>query len=232
MVCWDSKVYYSVSSPFLLIIIRFGCLVEIKWSICMSKSHRSFCISFSRTDVGLCIYHLFVGSNLNFLHSSQWITLPTQSCLVLYSFCTNLLHLLIMWLIVSSLTPHNLHLLCCSILSILALIWLILIALFCAAIRRDSVSLFKFFFFFHVHVFLCEMLLISCLKCPYSWVFFPFLFSGYCHSVGPHVISIISGGCNQSSSTLLNVVFQSLYRCVNTVFNAGKSSSSFFPWHI
>ena len=32
---------------------------------------------FSRTGVGLCIYHLFVWSNLNFLYISQWITLPT-----------------------------------------------------------------------------------------------------------------------------------------------------------
>ena len=36
---------------------------------------------------------------------------PTQSCWLLYSFCTNLLHLLIIWLIVSSLSPHNLQLL-------------------------------------------------------------------------------------------------------------------------
>ena len=28
------------------------------------------------------------------------------------------------------------------------------------------------------------------------------------------------------------VVFESLYRSVNAVFNAGKSSSSFFSWHI
>ena len=52
-----------------------------------------------------CVYHLFVWSNLNFLHISQWITLPTQSCLVSYSFCANLLHSLIMWLMVSSLSP-------------------------------------------------------------------------------------------------------------------------------
>ena len=32
------------------------------------------------------IYHLLVWSNLNFLHISQWITFPTQSYLVLYSF--------------------------------------------------------------------------------------------------------------------------------------------------
>ena len=36
-------------------------------------------MSFSRTGAGLCIYHLFVWSNFNFLHISQWITLPTQS---------------------------------------------------------------------------------------------------------------------------------------------------------
>ena len=69
----------------LLIIMRSGLLAEIRWSVCMSKSHRSLCESFSRTGAGLCIYHLFVWSNWNFLHISQWITLPTQSCLVLYS---------------------------------------------------------------------------------------------------------------------------------------------------
>ena len=35
-------------------------------------------------------------SNLNFLHNFQWITFPTQSCLLLYSFCANLLHSVIM----------------------------------------------------------------------------------------------------------------------------------------
>ena len=88
---------------FLLIIIKSGLLAEIRWSVCMPKSYRSLCVSFSRTGAGLCIYHLFVWSN--FLHISQWITLPTQSCLVLYSFCANLLHSLIMWLMVSSLIP-------------------------------------------------------------------------------------------------------------------------------
>ena len=84
-------------------------------------------------------------SNLNFSHSSQWITLPTKSYLVLYSFCANLSHSLIMWLIVSSLSPHNLHLLFCYVLSILGLIWLVLMALFCAAIRRNSISLLRFY---------------------------------------------------------------------------------------
>ena len=39
-------------------------------------------MSFSRTDAGLCIYHLFVWSNLNFLHNFQWITFPTQSFII------------------------------------------------------------------------------------------------------------------------------------------------------
>ena len=107
----------------LLVIIRSGCLAEICLSVCTSKSQRSLCVLFSWTDSGLCLYHLFVWSNFNFLDSSQWITLPTQSWLILYSFCVNLLHSFIMWLIVSSLSPHNLYLLFCCILSILALIW-------------------------------------------------------------------------------------------------------------
>ena len=102
--------------PFLLIITRSGRLTEIRWSVCTSKSLRSLCVSFSGTDSGLCIYHLFVRSNFNFLHNSQWITFPNQSCLVLYSFCANLLHSLIIWLIVSTLSPYNLHFLFCWVL--------------------------------------------------------------------------------------------------------------------
>ena len=111
-----STIFQILFFFFLLIIIRSGLLAMIRWSVYMSKSHWSFSMSFSRTGAGLCIYHLFVWSNWNFLHIFQWITLLTQSCLALYSFCANLLHSLIMWLIVSSLSPHSLHLLiCCSL---------------------------------------------------------------------------------------------------------------------
>ena len=126
---------------FLLIIIKAGLLAGIRLSVCMLKSHRSLCVAFSRTGAGLCIYHLLVWSNFSFWHISQWITLPTQSCLALYSLCANLLYSLIIWLMVSSLSPHSLHLLFCWVLSILALIWLVLMALSCAAIGRNSVSL-------------------------------------------------------------------------------------------
>ena len=106
---------------FFLTITWSGRLAGIRWSVCISKSHRSLCISFSAMDSGLCIYWLFVRSNLNFLHNSLWIPFPTKLCLVLYSFYVNLLHLLIIWLIVSSHSPHNQHLLFCCVLSIFAL---------------------------------------------------------------------------------------------------------------
>ena len=83
-------------SFFLLIIIRSGLLAGIRWSVCMLKSHRSLCVSFSRTGAGLCIYHLFVWSNWNFLHISQWITLPIQLCLTLFLLLLLLLLLLFM----------------------------------------------------------------------------------------------------------------------------------------
>ena len=98
VVSLDSKVDNFAHFLFLMIIIRSGLLAEIRWSVCISKSHRSLCVSFSKTAAGLCIYHLLAWSNLNFLHISQWINWPTQSCLALYSFFANLLHSLVMWL--------------------------------------------------------------------------------------------------------------------------------------
>ena len=117
---------------FLLIIIRSGLLGEIRWSVCMSKTHRSLCVSFSRTGA------VFVHTPLVGMVKSKFLAHfpvdhlahPVVSSLVLF-----------LWLMVSSLSPHSLHLLFYWVLSILALVWLVLIALFCDAIRRDSVSL-------------------------------------------------------------------------------------------
>ena len=158
----NNKIHNLANSLFSLTTKRSGILAGIRWSVCMSKSHWSMCecVSFSRTGIGLCTYHLIVWSNFNLLHISQWITLPTQSCLVLYSFCANLLHSLIIWLIVSPLSPNNLDLLFCCVLSILALIWLVLTALFCVAIRIDSVSLLKLQFFSHARFSRVKCLLI------------------------------------------------------------------------
>ena len=59
VVCQDSKIHNFASSLFL-IIIRPGRLAEIWLAVCISKYQRSLRVSFSRTDSGLCIYHLFV----------------------------------------------------------------------------------------------------------------------------------------------------------------------------
>ena len=154
---WKSSLFSRFS--FLLTIIRSSRLAEIKWSVYISKSQRILCVSFSRTDSGLYIYHLFVWLNFNFWYNSA------------HSFVSSLTHfvliccILIMWLNVSSLLPHHLHRLFCCVLSILALIWLVLMALCCAAIRRDLVSLLRLPFHSHVQVFSCEISLVCRLKC-------------------------------------------------------------------
>ena len=137
-------------------IIRSGRLAEIWCFVCVLKSQRILWLSFFLTNYELCVYHLFVWSNLKFLHNSQWITLPTESWLVLYSFCDNLLHSLI-WLIISPLSPHNLHILFRCVLSILALIWR------CFVLLLKEI---QFAFLSHVNIFSCKMSLVSRLKGP------------------------------------------------------------------
>ena len=67
----------------------------------VSHNPREFCAShFPREMLGCA--NTICSSNLNLLHNSQWIILPTQSCRVLYSFCANLLRYLMS-------TPPNGH---------------------------------------------------------------------------------------------------------------------------
>ena len=112
--------FFIMLAFFLSIITRCGLLARIRWSVCISKSRRNLCVSFSRMYSGLYIYHLILWSNFHFLHNSQCIIFPTQSCLILHYFCASLQHLL-MWFIISSLSPNNLHLLVCFVLSIFSL---------------------------------------------------------------------------------------------------------------
>ena len=56
----DSKVDNFANSLFFLIIIRSSLLAGIRWSVCMFKSHRSLCVSFSRTRAELCILLLLL----------------------------------------------------------------------------------------------------------------------------------------------------------------------------
>ena len=74
---------------FLLINCRSDRLAGIKRSVCYSKSQKVLRISFSSTDSGLGIYHLVVLSKFSLLHNFQWLSFPTQSSIVRYSFCAN-----------------------------------------------------------------------------------------------------------------------------------------------
>ena len=125
-----ARSWYSSSFSFLILLgglqerqgslfgTRCGRLAEFRWSVCISKSQKILCVSFSSTNSGLSINHLFVWSNSNSLHNSQWIAFFTQLLLVLYYFCTNLLYSFIR-LNVSSPSPRNLNLLFCSSVSFL-----------------------------------------------------------------------------------------------------------------
>ena len=119
----------------------------------------------------------------------------------------------------------------CCVSSILALIWMVFMALFRSAIRRDWVSLSKFPFLCHILVFLCEISFVSRFKTSIELFSFPCLFSGEFCFVRPRFVSIVSSGCNQFSSLLFNEVFKLFYRCISIVFNAGKSCASFFSRH-
>ena len=86
-------------------------------TICLLKSQRILSLSYSRTNSGLCIYYLSVWSSSCLLHNSQWVTIPTHSCLLLYFFYAKLLHSFIMWvtLIISALHSVDLNYWwCCS----------------------------------------------------------------------------------------------------------------------
>ena len=54
---------------FLLLNTRTGLLSEIRWFVCVLKSEKILCISFSRTYSCIYIYHLVVRSNFDILHN-------------------------------------------------------------------------------------------------------------------------------------------------------------------
>ena len=85
-----------------------GLLASITWSHWMVISHKILHFSFSTTPSGWCSYH-FSPLLMSYLQQSfQWTNLAILSCLLLYSFCANILHSLRMWFIVS---PFWLHIL-------------------------------------------------------------------------------------------------------------------------
>ena len=84
----------------------------------LSDSFVSQNLSFIFSDWFWFVHIPFVSVSMvkfHFLKKFPWIPFPTQSSL---DFIAGFLHLLIIWLIVSSPSPHNLHLLFCRVLFI------------------------------------------------------------------------------------------------------------------
>ena len=87
--------------------------------------------------------------------------------LILCSFGAYLLHSLIIWLNVSYLSPHYLHLIFCGVLSIFALKYFIRMLLFYVAIVTDSFSFLRFpFLHHHHHVALVARIFLTSLATP------------------------------------------------------------------
>ena len=154
---WSAKslILQILSSFFFfcfLIIIRSGRLAEIRW--------RRFYLKIPEEFVGLiphdrcCVVHIPFVCMVKILvqFPGDHLAHPVVPSLIFFLGNFFYIHLLCDWLF--CLSPHNFYLHFCCNLSILALLWLVLMALFCAAIRKDSVSLLKFPFLSHVHFFL------------------------------------------------------------------------------
>ena len=74
------------------------------------KSQTILCVSVSWTDSGLCKYYLLIWRNFSFLHTSQWITFPAQTYLLVYSFYV----ILLLSLTLLFRLYHHLTYTCCS----------------------------------------------------------------------------------------------------------------------
>ena len=146
---------FQLSGKVQVIVILFAIVrmtkTWISWSVFIPKFQRIY-VSFSRTDSGLCTYHLLDWSYLNLLNNSWWTTFPTQSCLLVHLFCVSLLHALITWRIASYPSPHNLHLILCCLESIFTFIILVHMASFFFAMKKDKISRLRFPLLSHVQV--------------------------------------------------------------------------------
>ena len=105
-ILWSARIAKSIILQFLFICVVFRPRLG---EPCVCQSPIRIYVCYFQGQVLGCVYTIC-------LYDQTWISctfprgpLPTRSCLVLYSFCANLLHSLIMWLMVSSLSPHRLH---------------------------------------------------------------------------------------------------------------------------
>ena len=106
-----------------------------------SQNFRGVCVCRSPGQILACVYTMYSYGQI-----SISCTIPSESPfppsrVESYTLSVLIAALPCLWLIVSSLSPHNLHLLFRSFLSIFVLMWLVLMALFWAAVWSDSISL-------------------------------------------------------------------------------------------
>ena len=195
--CYILTLWFFSSCQFTRSLVFLSGFGDPFWNL---KSQKILCVAFSRRDFLIYPYtNGQQGQVLIFLHSSQGITFPIHSCLPLYFFCVSLQYSLINRF---HLSPHNLHLLFCCLLTIFALIKWDLMTLFYAAIKRDSVSFRRLPLSspFPDH-FVCNFLSLS-QEISIRLFIFPFLFSRFCcFPVYPKVITLnvaIIGCGNQS----------------------------------
>ena len=86
LVLWlGSSIFYLFAFFFIFLQLSAGTTRSIRRQILFFLLINII----SRTDSDLCILHLFAWSDFKLLYNSQWLTFPTQSCLVLYFFCAS-----------------------------------------------------------------------------------------------------------------------------------------------
>ena len=149
------------------------------WSVCILKSHSILTPLFSTTLAGLWFYHLTLPTKPNFSHSSKHTILEITLCLCLYSFCANILHSSIRWVIYSSLSPRIPHFSETSWQSIFFFIQFVIGTCYCAAY---IVSSFKYPSVILPHVSSLLTFSVSLINLPWSYFSFHclWLFSFFC----------------------------------------------------
>ena len=116
--CYSRGLYFSSDISLPLLWDRSKCTIYIFLALLPSPDiHSSFhlllIVLFRDRKIS---ENLFVWCDFNFIDNSLQMTFPSSFFLVVNFFCTDLLHSVIIWLIVSSLSPYNLHLLFCCVL--------------------------------------------------------------------------------------------------------------------
>ena len=137
-----------------------GLLWSILWSVSILKSHSILVSLWFLNRLRRVVTPLWA-----LIKAISFTQLPVNDMryLIVYCFWASILHSAVMWLMVSSLSPHSPHIGEMLRLTIVALTLLVLRAWSWAAITRPSVSFFSFLSFFpsyHYYTFIIIMLLL------------------------------------------------------------------------